>query len=98
MKTPKNLDPEALAFFKRHHRRLEQSGLLTESTQDSFIQLCRTHSLLVNHDPNDTTDKMSMIKFVALTKIYQSIAKGFGMNSDKAKKPVSSEDKDEFGL
>lgn len=98
LRKPNNLDAEAGSFWKRHARRLEVQGLLNESTVDSFTLLCRTHSILTQLNPHDPADKMGIIKYIGLSKIYQALARGFAMNSDKPRAAANIEDKDEFGL
>ena len=98
MKQPKELDDVAAKFFQRHTKRLRLEGLLLESTFDSWVLLCKTYSILSRHDADNPADKMAIIKFVALSRQYQSLAKGFGMHSDKPKVATGSEEKDAFGI
>lgn len=97
MNKPKDLDPISTDYWKRHAPRLKKEGLLNEATTDSFTILCRTFSLLHSLDPVEDS-KTGVLKFVALTKIYQTLSRGFGMNTDKPKKAEPEGDKDEFGL
>jgi phage terminase small subunit len=98
MKQPRNLDTEAKAFYRRHSKRLKDQGLLTDSTHDSFVLLARTHSILASLDPHDTADKMAIIKYIGVSKIYQALSRGFAMNSDKPRVAQMNEPKDEYGL
>ncbi len=98
MNKPKELDEHAAGFWKRHAKRLQDEGLLTDATYDSFTLLCKTFSVLSRHDPDNTADKMAVIKFVALSRQYQSLARGFNMNSDKPKTPQATTEADEFGI
>lgn len=96
MNRPKELDDTARSFWDRHARRLKAEGLLTESTFDSFVLLCKTYSLLTRMDPE--TEKNGMIKYIALSKLFQTYSRGFCMNTDKPKTTQASEEVDEFGL
>ncbi len=98
MNKPKELDDTAAAFWTRHRKRLQDEGLLTDATFDSFVLLCKTFSVLSRHDPDNTDDKMAVIKFVALSRQYQSLARGFNMNSDKPKQPTANAEPDQFGI
>ncbi|VTU02430.1 unnamed protein product [Gemmataceae bacterium] len=97
MNKPKNLDELASKYWDRHAKRLRAEGLLTPATFDSFVMLCRTHSILERLDPDDDP-KTGIIKYVAMTRVYQQLAKGFGMHSDKPKAPQAGTETDEFGL
>ena len=59
--------------------------------------LCRTYSLLTHLDV-DGDPKTGIIKYVAMTRVYQQLAKGFGMHSDKPKQPAANLEPDAFGL
>lgn len=96
MNKPK-LDETAAKFWTRHAKRLQDEGLLTEATFDSFVLLCRTYSLLTHLDP-DADPKTGIIKFVAMSRVYQQLAKGFGMHSDKPKQPAANAEPDQFGI
>ena len=96
MRRPTNLDPTALAFYTRHSKRLIDQGLLTESTFDSFVLLCKTFSLLTSFDP--VTEKNGMLRYISLSKMYQVYSRGFSMNSDRAKEAGTVEQRDEYGL
>jgi phage terminase small subunit len=97
IKKPASLDPEAGRFWDRHSKRLKAEGLLTDATYDSFVLLCRTYSHLSRLDP-EADPRTGIIKYVAMTRVYQQLAKGFGMHSDKPKAPTSAEEPDEFGI
>ena len=97
MNKPKDLDDIASAFWKRHAKRLEGKGLLTEATLDAFVLLCKTYAHLQRLDPD--ADKNGWIRYFALLKNYQLYARGFDMNTDKARKPVETTvEPDEFGI
>ena len=98
MNKPRELDETAAKFWDRHAKRLRDEGLLTPATFDSFVLLCRTFAVLQRHDPDNTADKMAVIKFIALSRQYQQLARGFGMNTDKPKVPQQGSEVDEFGI
>jgi len=84
MKKPK-LPDEASRFWDRHASRLQKEGLLNDATFDSFVLLCKVHGLLTAVDPVADV-KTGVIKFVALSKQFTLLSRGFGMNTDKPKK------------
>lgn len=96
MKRPRNLDETAKEFWDRHAKRLKEQGLLTDATFDSFALLCKTYSLLARMDPE--TEKNGMIKYIALSKLFQTYTRGFGMNTDKPKQSQPTVETDEYGL
>lgn len=97
MNKPKDLDELAGKFWTRHAKRLEAAGLLTDATADAFVLLCKTYSHLQQLDPS--ADKTGWIRYFALLKWYQTYARGFDMNTDKARKPTENiKETDEFGL
>lgn len=97
MNKPKDLDDIAGKFWTRHARRLEDAGLLTEATFDAFVLLAKTYAHLHRLDPD--ADRNGWIRYFALLKNYQLYARGFGMNTDKPRKPPENATApDEFGL
>lgn len=97
MKRPADLDDHAKAFWGRHSKRLQDAGLLNTATQDSFIMLCKTYSILHQLDPMGD-ERTGIIKWIGTCRIYQQLAKGFGMHSDKPKQATTPDTPDEFGL
>ena len=81
MKTPDYLKGEARKFFLRHCKRCEKDGTLTDATLDGFILLCRTWGMLTALDTED--DKMGIIKYVALSKIFERQGVPFGITAKK---------------
>jgi phage terminase small subunit len=96
MNKPKELDPIASEFWKRHCPRLKKLGLLNEATFDSFVILCKTYSELTKLNPRE--EKNGWIRYFALMKWYQLYARGFGMSTDKVVRTEPEAEKDEFGL
>lgn len=82
MRTPKELDEAAGSFFRRHYQGCVDNGSLTDDTIDSFILVCRLHSLIVRCDPD--TDSKAAMKFASLLKYYSTLAKPFGLLGSKA--------------
>lgn len=75
MEPPDYLDAIACAFWQRHWPRLHAAKLVVEADADSFSILCRTFSELQVVDTNEP--KVGVIKFVALSKQFQAMAKQF---------------------
>lgn len=97
LRKPEHLDETASKFWTRHAKRLQDQGLLRESTMDAFVLLCKTHSHLLTADPNK--DHNGWLKYFALLKSYQSYARGFCMSTDKVVRVVEAvAEVDEFGL
>ena len=97
IRKPEHLDDLASKYWTRHSKRLQDSGLLTDSNLDAFVLLCKTHSYLQTCKPDE--DKNGWLKYFALLKNYQSYARGFGMATDKNIKPPEPQATvDEFGL
>lgn len=95
MPKPK-LEPTAAKFYKTHHDRLVEAGLLTPSTEDAFVLLCKTYGHLMTLDPN--ADPKGWIRHFALLKSYQTYARGFGMNTDKPRTAQAEVEVDDFGI
>lgn len=97
MRCPQDLtDDKARDFWRRHSSRLQAQGLLNEATFDSFVLLSRVHGMLTRLEAEN--DRIGVLKFVGLAKLYSSLAKGFGLNTDKPRQPTIEKRKEEFGL
>lgn len=81
MKIPTNLDAEAKAFWKRHAKHCKDNGSLTPETLDSFVLVCRIHSMLQGCDP--TRDSKEAMRFSGLMKYFATYAKPFGLLGSK---------------
>lgn len=97
MRKPPDLDPVAAEFWKRHAKRLEAQGLLTDDTVDAFTLLCQTFSHLRHFKPDEVSN--GWLRYFALGKQFQTYARGFGMGSDKVKTTATkTQATDEFGI
>jgi phage terminase small subunit len=101
---PIPLDREALAFWRKHYRRLEDAKVLTDADVESFAVLCLTWGKLqdlAGIRPGADTYR-EMIQLVNLLKQYQALAKQFGLLPRERKAARMDLDppaeKDEFGL
>lgn len=99
MRVPDYLDDDAKTYWKKHAKALEDAGILTDRDIESFALLCRIWSLLKNTDPD--ADPKQAIRFVGLSKQYQSLARQFSMlPRDRRKDGIDTHktEEDEFGL
>ena len=77
IRVPDYLDPDAKTFWRRHAPALIKAGLLTERDVESFALLCRTWSTMKSVDT--TLDPKGIMKFVGLSKQYQTLARQFSL-------------------
>lgn len=100
MTPPDRLTSIAADFWREHWPRLEAAGLVVPADATAFELLARTWELLQCVDPDEP--KVGTIKFVALAKQFERLAKQFHlMPADRSRRGVSLEPKqlkDEFGL
>lgn len=75
MEAPDYLDAIAREFWQRHWPRLAAAGVVEAADADTFTLLCRTWSELQTVDTAE--EKVGTIKFVALSKQYERLAKQF---------------------
>lgn len=98
MSPPAGLTESARSFWSRHWPRLAAAGLVDDADADTFAILCRTWAELLEVD---TTEKLGVIKFVALTKQYERLAKQFHLlAAERQRRNVSltKPTANEFGL
>lgn len=99
MNKPKHLNDAAGEFWSRHSPRLKKSGLLNPETFDAFVLLCMTYGHLMDlNEQGPDNAKNGWIRYLALQKQYQTMARGFNMSTDKVKTAEPQTERDEFGF
>ena len=96
IRPPKTLTADALEFWKRNAPTLTRAGLLTDADKDSFLLLCKVWGRLIEAEQSN----LDAIKFVALAKQFQNLAKSFGLTPEARKRlkiNLDVKQTDEFG-
>lgn len=100
MEPPQNLSADAKAFWRRHWPRLFEAGHVHEADAETFTLLCRTWAELQAVDTSE--EKVGVLKFVALSKQYERLAKQFHLlPAERQRRNVSLSGKkkaNEFGI
>lgn len=81
MKAPTWLNPEAKSYYKRHQKQCVENGTLTDETHDTYCLLCKVWSQVVAADPD--AGSTQALKFVSQLKLYERLAKPFGLYGAK---------------
>jgi phage terminase small subunit len=74
---PKSLTGDAADFWQRNAPICKQMGTLTSADRDSFTLLCITWQRL---QALDASGEAKPIEFVMLSKVFQNLAKPFGLD------------------
>jgi phage terminase small subunit len=99
MRCPEYLQGEAAKLWKKHAKRLQDAGLLTDADEPGFALMCEVWGLL--RATNPTTDSKEAIKYIALVKQFQALGKQFGFfakDRKAANLDVQKTEVDEYGI
>jgi phage terminase small subunit len=77
IRRPSWLEGEAISFWDRNVKHLQESGMLSEKDIDTFAMLCDIYGEYRACDPRK--DSKEAIRYSAMTKQYFQFAKQFGL-------------------